>query len=376
MDFAFSTEQQTAFDQIRASVSAAGPQWDTEHAYRDAWQELGALGLLGLSVPAEHGGGGFGALDTALRLQAFGHGCADTGLVFAACAHLLACAMPIAEFGSDEVRQKLLPQLCGGTLIAGNAMTEAEAGSDISRLDMVATEVDGGFLLDGAKTFVTNGPVADVVVTYATTDPAAGYLGTTGFVVETGTPGLILGEPFAKMGLESARAGTVRFESCFVPSSHLLGGVGSGAAVFAHSMLWERACLLAGFLGGLDRLQEQCTEYVRSRRQFGQHIGEFQAVAHRVVDMKQRLEAARLLLYRSCWELDNTDAPLLSVALSKLAVSETAVANALEAVQIFGGRGYAKEYGIEVMLRDAVPTRIFSGTSDIQRVIAARELGL
>jgi alkylation response protein AidB-like acyl-CoA dehydrogenase len=255
-------------------------------------------------------------------------------------------------------------------------MTEADAGSDVSRLAVTATATPDGYRLDGEKSFVTNGPVADVFVTYATTDPGAGHLGVTAFLVERDTPGVTVSAPLDKMGLVSAPAGRVSFQDCHVPGDRVLGEPGQGAAVFQHSMRWERACLFAGYIGLLDRLLDRSVRHVTSRRQFGRRIAEFQSVANRVVEMKLRTESARLLLYRSCWEMDNGRGSELSVALSKLAVSESAVESALDAVRLFGGLGYLRDVGIETMLRDTIPSTIFSGTSDVQRLIIARELGL
>lgn len=377
MDFSWSAQQRAAQDAVLDAVREAfGDRPGTGFFTRDQWHTLGDLGLLGLCVPAEYGGQGLGALETAGMVEAFGRGCADTGLVFAASAHLFACTVPIADFGSDTVRAKLLPGLCSGDLVAGNAMTEADAGSDVSRLAVTAERAPGGWLLSGEKSFVSNGPAADLYVTYATTDPDAGHLGVTGFVVGRDTPGLTAGEPFGKLGLLACPAGTVTFDRCFVPDEQTLGGEGMGSAIFQHSMGWERACLFAGYLGLMDRLLERCVDHVRSRRQFGRRIGDFQAVAHRVVEMKLRLDSARLLLHRACWQMDRGDDPVLAVALSKLAVSEGALASALDAVQIFGGRGYQSDHGIESYLRDTVPSTIFSGTSDIQRLLIAKELGL
>ena len=379
MEFGWSADQQSSFDETVAAVGSAFPPEDRPRngfSGRKDWLRLGELGLLGLSVPRELAGSGLGALDTARRIEAFGRGCSHTGLVFGACAHLLACAMPIAEFGTGYAKGRYLPGMCRGELIAGNAMTESEAGSDVARLSVTATEVPGGWLLNGEKTFVTNGPVADVFVTYATSDPAAGHLGVTGFVVDRNTPGLTVGEPFEKMGLDEVPAGSVRFAACFVADEQVLGQPGGGGAVFQQSMGWERACLFAGFLGLHDRLIERCVDHVRTRHQSGRRISGFQAVSHRVAQMKVRAESARLLLYRACWELDQGSPATLAVALSKLAVSEGLVAGALDAVRLFGGRGYLREDGIEAVLRDAVPTLIFSGTSDIQLNLIARELGL
>jgi clorobiocin biosynthesis protein CloN3 len=365
------------FDGVRESLGATSDSGAGAGGFtRDRWKEAARLGLVGLCIPGEYGGGGLGALDTALSLEAFGRGCPDTGLVFAVSAHLLACAVPIRDFAGEQVRADLLGGLASGELIAANAMTEDEAGSDVGTLATVAVRDGDDYVLDGEKSFASNAPVADVLVTYATTDPKAGYLGLTAFAGRTGRPGVTVGEPFDKMGLHGCQAGRVTFTGYRIPSSHLLGAEGTGAAVFQHSMGWERACLFAGYLGLMDRQLDACVEHAAQRRQFGRHLGGFQAVSHRIAAMKQRLEAARLLLYRACWLLDQQRDHTLAVALAKVAASEAAVANSLDAVQIFGGSGFRTETGIEQNLRDSIPSTIFSGTSEVQRELVARELGL
>ncbi|WP_330308494.1 MULTISPECIES: acyl-CoA dehydrogenase family protein [unclassified Streptomyces] len=379
MEFGWNEGQQARYDEVLDATRDAFPAAPgAGHGFytRKDWLRLGEIGMLGSCLPKEYGGQGLGALDTARVVEAVGRGCADTGLVFGAAAHTFACAVPLARFGGDALRRRLLPELAAGRLIAGNAMTEPEAGSDSSRLGMTATPTDGGFVLNGTKSFVSNGPAADVYVTYATVNPKMGFLGVTGLVVDRDTPGVVVGKPYEKMGLHSCPAGPVTFEDCFVPEEQVLGGVGAGAAIFQHSMGWERACLFALYLGLLDRLVEQCVAHARERRQFGRRIGEFQSVANRIADMKLRLESARLLLYRACWSMDQGDASVLEIALSKLAVSEGVLASAADAVRVFGGRGYLREDGIEAALRDAVPSTIFSGTSDIQRQLIVKEIGL
>jgi alkylation response protein AidB-like acyl-CoA dehydrogenase len=379
VEFGWSSEQRARYDATLAAVREAFPvekAKQTEFYTREDWRKLGELGLLGLSVPTRYGGGGLGALDTALQVEALGRGCVETGMVFGASAHLFACAMPIVDFGTEELRKRILPGICSGELIAGNAMTEAEAGSDVSKLSVTAERRDGGWVLNGEKSFISNGPVSDVFTTYATSDPKAGHLGVTGFVVERGMDGVTPSEPFEKMGLLQCPAGSLRFDDVFVPDENVLGEPGMGGYIFQHSMGWERACLFAGYVGLADRLIEQSVKYVRGRRQFGQRLSQFQAVSHRIAEMKLRTEAARLLLYRACWEMDQGVPATMSIALSKLAVSEGVVASALDAVRLFGGRGYQRADRIEAALRDAVPSVIFSGTSDIQRQLIARELGL
>ncbi|GGU59128.1 hypothetical protein GCM10010178_59190 [Lentzea flava] len=281
-------------------------------------------------------------------------------------------ALPIAEFGSDSQKKKL-PGLCDGTLVGANAMTEPDAGSDIGALKTTAVRSGNGYVLNGVKSFVSNGPIADVYVTYAVTDPNAKHLGTTGFVVDAGTPGLVRSEPFGKLGLNGCAAGTVEFHDCAVPEDAVLG---NGSLVFQHGMLLERACLFAIYLGVQERLVERCITHVKRRKQFGKRLSTFQSVSNRIVDMKLRLESSRLLLYKACWAIDQDDDAVLPAALSKLAVSQAAVQTALDAVELFGGRGYQTDEGIEEHLRDAVGGLIFSGTSDIQRQLAALELGL
>lgn len=380
MDFGWSTDQRDRYEltlkAVRDAFGDPGGPGPGSPFSRQEWRRLGELGLLGLSVPARYGGGGLDALETARMIEALGRGCADTGLVFAASAHLFACAMPIADFAAERTRRELLPGLCDGTLVAGNAMTERDAGSDVSSLTVTAAEVPGGYRLDGEKSFVSNGPAADVLVTYAATDPAAGHLGITAFAVDAGAEGVSASGPFDKMGLASCPAGTVRFTDCFVPAERVLGEPGAGGAIFQHSMGWERACLFAGYVGLMDRLIDRAVAHAGQRRQFGRELAGFQSVSNRIVEMKLRVESSRLLLYRACWEMSRGRPATLATALSKLAVSEGAVATALDAVHVFGARGYLRADGIEAALRDTVPSVIFSGTSDIQRLLIAKEMGL
>jgi alkylation response protein AidB-like acyl-CoA dehydrogenase len=350
---------------------------EREHRFgHQQWRSCGEFGLLGLSVPARYGGLGLDVLSTALAIESFGQGCEDTGLVFSACAHLLAAAMPIAEHGDDAIRERLLPRLATGELIAANAITEAEAGSDVYALSTTARREGGDYVLSGAKTYVTNAPVADVFVLYARTSPADGYLGLSAFVVRRGTPGLEVGPSLVKMGLTTSPVAAVLLSDCRVPAASRLGPEGAGREIFGSSMQWERSCLFAAYIGVMERQLARTLEHVRTRRQFRRPLSRHQAVAHRIADMKLRLEAARLLLYRACWMLDQGQDAALEVSLAKLAISEAAIASGLDAVHLHGGAGYLHETGAERGLRDALPAAIFSGTSEIHRDLIARSLGL
>ncbi|MTJ80582.1 MAG: acyl-CoA dehydrogenase [Telmatospirillum sp.] len=379
MNFELDDEQKQLSKSIARFCETGLPERPkgTRYFTREQWESCGKAGLLGLSVPTVYGGGGYGALSSAVAMQAFGRHCPDMGLVFATCAHLFACVMPIVEFAGGEVKRRVLPRLASGQWIGSNAITEPDAGSDSAALKTVAVPTgDGYYRIDGFKSFAGNAPVADVIVTYATTEPSFGSLGVTGFVVETANGGLTTTEPLIKTGLASCPASGIRFEGCLVPEANRMGEEGQGRQIFQRSMGWERSCLFAAFLGMMERQIDRVVSHARDRRQFGKPIGSYQAVSHRITEMKLRLESARLLLYRACWGMDRGDDGQIDIALSKLAVSEGAVQSSIDAVRIFGGWGCLEESGIELMLRDSLGSVIFSGTSEMQREIVARELGL
>lgn len=216
---------------------------------RAEWSDAARIGMMGLCLPIEYGGGGLGALDTALCLEAFTEGGADTGLAFAVGAHLLACAISVRDFGAASVRAELLEGMANGELISANAMTEDGAGSDISTLGTTVVRDGGEYVVNGVKSFVSNAPAADVFIIYGTSDPDSGFLGQTALAVPRHLAGITVGEPFAKMGLHACPAGRVEFSGCRVPVRYRLGAEGQGSAIFQHSMGWERSCLFAIYLG-------------------------------------------------------------------------------------------------------------------------------
>ena len=342
----------------------------------EAWRRCAEFGLQGLPVPPDYGGIGADATTIALALEALGYGCTDSGFIFALSAQLWACETPLVSFGSERQKRRYLPGLCDGSIIAGHAMSEPDSGSDAFSLRTTATERGGRYVLNGTKTFVTNAPDADLFVVFATTDRALRFAGLCSFLVERDTPGLAVGQPLTKMGLKSAPMAELFLDDCEVDAEQLLGGPGAGMAVFNASMQWERGYILAGAVGTMQRQLDRCIAYARERRQFDQPIGGFQAVAHRIVDMKVRLETARLLLYRFAALMDRGEATTLDSALTKLHLSESFLASSLDGLQIHGGYGYMSEYELEQEVRDAVGGRIYSGTSEVQRNLIARQLGL
>ncbi|MFD9885632.1 L-prolyl-[peptidyl-carrier protein] dehydrogenase [Streptomyces alboflavus] len=344
--------------------------------FRRRWLLAGRQGLVGSVVPTAYGGSGLDPVTAAAVLEALGHGSPDTGFAFSVAAHLFAAVMPIVEFGTEGQKQRWLPALCSGERIAAHAITEPEAGSDTLALRTRAVREGDHYVLDGAKAFTTNAPVADVFVVQAATAPGGGFFGLTAFVVEADTPGLTVGPPYDKVGLRGSPTADVRLDGCVVPASRVLGAEGAGASVFAGSMKWERTCLFAAYLGAMRRVLDSTVAHVKEREQFGVPIGGFQAVSHRVVDMTLALESARLLLREAARGLARGSEDEVAPALAKLAVSEAAVRIGLDAIQLQGALGVLSGGDAETLLRDALPARIFSGTNEIQKNNIARALGL
>ena len=348
----------------------------SEKWFRSAWKRCAQFGIQGLKVSKEFGGTDADHLTVIGVLEALGYSCRDNGLIFSLNAQMWACQHPIERFGTTEQKEKYLPGLCDGSLIGAHAMSEPDAGSDAFALSTTATPVEGGFLLNGSKTFVTNAPLADVFVVFARAPGTQGFAGLSGFVIDRASPGLSVGPPLQKMGLNNSFMGEVFFDDCLVSDQDLLGRRGTGMPIFAAAMELERSMILASTIGTMERGLERSVAYARERRQFQQPIAKFQAVSHRLVEMKLRLETARLLLYRVGWMLDKGHSATLDSALVKLYLGESFVASAIDALQIFGGYGYMTEYGLERDVRDALASRLYSGTSDIQRNLAARHMGL
>jgi alkylation response protein AidB-like acyl-CoA dehydrogenase len=343
---------------------------------RDNWKKCAQFGIQGLAVPEQYGGNGADILTAMLVMEALGYGCRDNGLIFAMNAQMWSVQHPILAFGSEDQKQKYLPGLCRGDLIGAHGMTEPDSGSDAYSLHARAERVDGSYILNGTKTFVTNAPVADVALVFASTDPAKGFAGVSAFLVDRGSPGFSVSRSIDKLGLRSSPMGELVLADCCVPVESRLGPEGAGPSIFNSSMEWERSCILGSHIGAMERQLETCIRYARERRQFGQPIGKFQAVANRIADMKIRLETARLLLYKVAWLKQSGKSAVMEAALAKLYLSECFVQSSMDAIRTFGGYGYTTEFEVERDLRDSIGGTLYSGTSDIQRVIIARWLGL
>ncbi len=343
---------------------------------REGWLASAQLGLVGLVAPSRYGGADLDPVSTMSALEALGRGSRDNGFNFALNAHLWGCVNPLATFATEEQKLAYLPRLTSGEWIGALAATEREAGSDVFSLQTRATKRDDAYVLAGGKTFITNAPVADVFLVLATLDPARGAFGLTAFLVERGTPGLRVGERIDKMGLSTASMGEVALDGCAVPARNRLGPEGAGLAIFNHIMEWERGFIMAVAVGAMERQLEACLAYARGRRQFDRPIGQFQAVADRLVEMRVRWETSRLLLYRFAWLKRESRAALAEAAMTKLAISEAWVRSCKDAMRVHGGYGYLTETGVERDLRDALGSLYYSGTAEMQRQILARWMKL
>ncbi len=345
---------------------------------RDLWKKCAEFGIQALPNPGRYGGRFEEAniLTSILAMEGFGYGCRDNGLAFALNAQMWTVQLPIARFGTDRQKERLLPAFASGDIIGSHALTEPEAGSDAFSLKMTAEKCDGGYVLNGRKSMVSLAPVADVALVFASTDPALGKWGVSAFLVDTDKKGVTVGEPRSKMGLRTVPLGDLEFDECFVEEKDRLGAEGSGFSISSHSLEYERCAILASQLGAMERQLEETVSHARRRQQFGQPIGKFQSVSNRVAEMKLRLETSRLLLYRVAWLKQAGKPAMLDAALLKLHLSESFVSSSLDTIRNHGGRGYLTESEIERDLRDAVGGLLYAGTSDIQRNIIARILGL
>lgn len=342
----------------------------------EAWRKCVDMQLLALPFAEAYGGCGADFVTTVVTLNALGYACKDAGLIHALATQLL-CGLQLQMFGSEELKAKYLPALCRGEMVFAQAITEPGSGSDALSMRTRGVKNGSGYTLNGSKTFITNGPMADVVIVFAVTDPEKKTLGGIScLVVEKGMPGFQSNRPLQKMGLKTLQNGELFFDNCEVADTRLLGREGQGAIIFNESMEWERSLLPAAHLGTMERILEISLKYAKERKAFGHSIGSYQAVSGKISRMKVNLELGRGILYRCATLKDRGKRASMESSICKLFISESLKQACLEAVQLHGGYGYMCEYEIERDLRDSIAATIYSGTSEIQHNIIARFMGL
>lgn len=345
---------------------------------REAWKKCADFGMLALAAPKAYGGQEeeVNILKAIRAMEGFAYGGRDNGFALALNAQMWAVQLTINAFGTEDQKQRFLPRLVSGEWIGAHALTEAEAGSDVYAMKMTAEKVEGGYILNGAKRYVTLAPEADVALVFANARPSMGRWGITAFLVERSSEGYTAGANELKMGLRTVPFGEISLKDCFVADENLLGKEGGGFSVGSHSLEYDRCGTLASNLGAMAGQLEESVAYARKRKQFGQAIGKFQSVSNRVADMKLRLETARLLLYNLVDKMQSGEPAMLESSMLKLYLSESFVASSLDAIRIQGGHGYLSSSETERDLRDAIGGIIYAGTSDIQRNIIAQLTGL
>ena len=381
MDFGLTAEQKSLYESVvqfatRVVEPGAGGR-DREGRFdRDVWDRVGEQGLCGLPIAQEYGGSGADAVTTGVALEALAYGGHDAGLLLSLGAHLTIGSKPIELHGTEEQKRRYLPKLCTGEWIGSFGVTEPDAGSDTAALKTSARRDGDSWVLNGTKTFITNGPVCDVFTVIARTDPqASAGAGMTAFILEAATPGLSVGNHLDKMGNRSSPTSEMIMDDVRVGDEQRLGEEGSALWKVAFECFdWERTVMIASAIGGMARTLDDCIAYARQREAFGKPIAHFQAIAHKLAEMKIRLESSRLMLRNAAWLKDRGRPHQIEASMAKAYVAECATRNAEDAIQIHGGWGYIKDFPVERAWRDAKLSSLGGGTTEIQKVVISRML--
>ena len=339
---------------------------------RDLWPQLGALGLLGLTVEPEWGGAGLGYLAHCVVMEEISRGSGSVGLSYGAHANL--CVNQLRRWGTDAQKSHYLPGLISGEALGALAMSEPNAGSDVMSLKLRATEDGDGYRLNGRKFWITNGPSADVLIVYATLDPALGTKGVTAFLIERADAGFSCAQKLDKLGMRGSETGELVFDDCWIPKDRVLGTLGGGAAVLMSGLDYERIVLAGGPLGLMVAALDCMAPYLQTREQFGQPIGQFQLMQGKLADCYVAMNSARSYVYAVARAADQGKTTRFDAAGCILYASEAATRVALETIQALGGNGYTNDYPAGRLLRDAKLYEIGAGTNEIRRMLMGREL--
>jgi len=377
LDFSLSEEQQLLKKTVRefaeSELRPHAREWDERQEFpREVFTKLGELGLMGVVWPQEYGGAGMSTLDYALVMEELSR--ADAGVALSVAAHNSLCSGHIFLAGTEEQKKQYLVPLARGEKLGCWGLTENSAGSDAGGTKTIATRAGDCWVLNGSKTFITNGRLADIAVVMAVTDKAKEKKGISAFIVERGTKGFRSGKKEDKLGVRSSDTSELVFEDCRIPSANLLGKEGYGFIDTLRILDRGRIGIAAFSLGIAQASLEASHRYATDRRQFGHAIADFQAIQFKIADMATKVDAARLLTWRAAALRDAGQEHTMESSMAKLYASEAAVEVAMEAVQIHGGYGYIKDYPVERYLRDSKLGTIGEGTSEVQRLVIAREL--
>ncbi len=379
MDFKWNDEQQLMQTMFREFVDKeirpiAAELDEQERFPEELIPKMAEIGMLGIPVAEDFGGVGMGELEYVLAVEEIAKACASTAITVAV--HTSLCCWPIEKFGTDEQKEKYLPELASGEKLGAFGLTEPNAGSDAAMQRTTAEDKGDHYLLNGSKIFITNGEVADIYVVFAATDKNAGHKGISAFILEKGMDGFSFGSHEKKMGIRASSTCELVFENVKVPKENLLGNVGEGFKIAMMALDGCRIGIAAQALGIAQGAIDEALTYVKDRVQFGRSIAEFQNTQFTLADMQTRVEAARMMVYRAAAMKDAGEDYTTAAAQAKLFASETAREVTWRAVQLFGGYGYTREYPVERLMRDAKITELYGGTSEVQKLVIARRMGL
>ncbi len=377
MNFVLGAEQEEIRRMVREfaakEVAPTAAERDEKELFpREIFDKMGELGILGLPYPEEYGGAGSDFLSYAIAVEELSRVCGSTGIGLSV--HVSLCSWPIYKYGTEEQKQKYLRPLSEGSKLGAFGLTEPNAGTDAAAGSTIAVKDGDSYILNGTKVFNTNGGEAEIEIIFAATDKAAGLKGLSTFIVEKDTPGMRFGKRETKMGIRSSVQREVILEDCRVPAANLLGKEGEGFKIAMTTLDGGRIGVAAQALGLAQGALDEAIKYSKQRVQFGKPIATFQGVNFMLADMATKVEAARFLVYRAAFNKSNHLPYGKEAAMAKLYASDVAMEVTTDAVQIFGGYGYSREYPVERMMRDAKITQIYEGTNQAQRMVIAANI--
>lgn len=379
MDFKLNEEQELLIEAIRefteGEIAPIAAELDEQERFpEELIPQLGEIGVMGIPVPEEYGGVGMGELEYVMAVEEISKACASTGVIVSA--HTSLCCWPILTYGTEAQKQKYLPDLACGEKLGAFALTEPGAGTDSAMQTTTAVDKGDYYLLNGSKIFITNGFYADVYIVFAMTDKSRGNKGITAFILEKGMAGFSFGSKEHKMGIRGSATYELVFDDVKVPKANILGEVGKGFKVAMSTLDGGRIGIAAQALGIAQGAIDSASDYVKDRVQFGRTISSFQNTQFKLAEMQTRVEAARYLVYRAACKMDSGERYTSEAAMAKLFASETARDVTCQAVQLYGGYGFIREYQVERMMRDAKITELYEGTSEVQKMVIAAHMGI
>ncbi|WP_424475174.1 acyl-CoA dehydrogenase [Oceanobacillus kimchii] len=377
MNFQLTEEQEMLRKMVRdfaeKEVAPSASERDEEERFdRSIFDQMAELGLTGIPWPEEYGGIGSDYLSYVVAVEELSRVCASTGVTLSA--HLSLASWPIFKYGTEDQKKNFLQRLATGEALGAYALSEPGAGSDVVSMKTIARRDGEGFVINGNKVWITNGGVADIYIVFAKTDTDANHKGISAFIVEKGTEGFNFGKKEKKLGIRSSPTTELIFENCRIPAANLLGSEGEGFKIAMTTLDGGRNGIAAQALGIAQGALDAAAEYAKERQQFGKPIAANQGISFKLADMATEIEAARLLTYQAAW-LESAGLPYgKASAMSKLFAGDVAMKSTVEAVQVFGGYGYTKDYPVERYMRDAKITQIYEGTNEVQRLVIGRML--